>query len=216
MDNQSVLARIHDDWLVLILRADSPRQAEDAFEAIIAGGGTLLEVPFTIPDACSVIAHLRRRHGDRIVVSAGTVTRPEQAQQAIDHGAQAIVSPNLHPPIVEMARRQGVLVMPGCFSPSEVADALRCEADLIKLFPCNPVGPDYVGYLLGPFPGTRIVPAGSVTLENMKAYCDAGAFAGVVGVMTEMRLADAVRAGRFAEITARTRLWLEHVRRMRP
>jgi 2-dehydro-3-deoxyphosphogluconate aldolase/(4S)-4-hydroxy-2-oxoglutarate aldolase len=215
MDKEAILRRMHADWLVMILRGDSARQTEEAFDAIVEGGGTLLEVPFTTPDACAAIANLRRRHGDRVIVSAGTVTHPDQARQAIESGAQAIVSPNVYPAVVEVAVEQGVISMPGCFTPSEVADALRLGADVIKLFPCNPVGPEYLGYLLGPFPGTRIAPAGSIVLENMKAYYDAGAFAGVAGVMTEMRLADAVRAGRFDEITACTRHWIEQVQRMR-
>jgi 2-dehydro-3-deoxyphosphogluconate aldolase / (4S)-4-hydroxy-2-oxoglutarate aldolase len=207
---------MHKAWLVLILRGDTARQTEDAFEAIIEGGGTLLEVPFTTPDACSVIANLRKRHGDRVVVSAGTVTQPEQARQAIDHGAQAIVSPNLYPAVVEVAVQQGVLAAPGCFTPSEVGEALRCGAEIIKLFPCYPLGPEYSGFLQGPFPGNRIMPAGCITLESMRAYYEAGAFAGVVGVTTEMRLLEAVREGRFAEITQCTRRWMEEVEGLRP
>ncbi len=211
MNKDALLQRIHDAWLVMILRGDTARQTEDSFEAIIQGGGTLLEVPFTTPDACSVIASLRRRHGDRVVISAGTVTDPDQARQAIDSGAQAIVSPNFYAAVVEEARSRGVITAPGCFTPSEVADALRCGADIIKLFPCYPVGPEYIGYLQGPLPGTRVMPAGAITLENMKAYYDAGAFAGVVGVTTEMQLLEAVRERRFDEITACARRWLEHV-----
>lgn len=209
MDRQALLQRMHQAWLVLILRGDTAQQTQDTFEAVIEGGGTLLEVPFTTPGACSVIEHLRNRHGDRIMVSAGTVTQPEQARQAIEHGAQAIVSPNLYPAVVEVAVQAGVLSAPGCFTPSEIGEALRLGADIIKLFPCYPVGPEYTGFIQGPFPGTRIMPAGVVTLENMRAYYEHGAFAGVAGVTTEMRLLEAVREGRFAEITATTRRWVE-------
>jgi len=214
MTKDALLRRMHEDWLVLILRGDTARQTEDTFEALIEGGATLLEVPFTTPGACDVIASLRRKHADRIVVSAGTVTTVEQARNAIDSGAQGIVSPNLHPPIVELAVEKNVVSAPGCFSPTEIADALRLGADIIKLFPCNMVGPQYVMYMLGPFPGTRIMPAGSIVLENMQAYYDEGAFAGVAGVTTEMKLLDAVQAGRFAEITACARKWFSAVRVM--
>jgi 2-dehydro-3-deoxyphosphogluconate aldolase / (4S)-4-hydroxy-2-oxoglutarate aldolase len=212
MDKDAILRRLHEDWLVIILRGDTAQQTEASLDAIIEGSGTLLEVPFTTADACTVIANLRRRHGDRIVVSAGTVTQPEQARRAIDSGAQAIVSPSFYPAVVEVALEHGIIAAPGCFTPSEIAEALRCGADVIKLFPCYPVGPEYIGYIQGPLPGTRIMPAGAITLENMKAYYEAGAFAAVVGVTTEMQLLEAVRHSRYDEITACTRRWIQYVR----
>jgi 2-dehydro-3-deoxyphosphogluconate aldolase / (4S)-4-hydroxy-2-oxoglutarate aldolase len=214
MNKAEALRRIHEDWLVLILRGDTARQTEDTFEALIAGGATLLEVPFTTPDACDVIANLRKRHGDRILVSAGTVTTVDQARSAIDSGAQGIVSPNLYPAVVEYAVEKGVVSAPGCFTPSEIADALRLGADIIKLFPCYVVGPQYLMYMLGPFPGTRIMPAGKIVIENMQDYYDAGAFAGVVGVTTEMELLDAVREARYDEITQCAQRWVAEARAM--
>ena len=214
MNKDDILKRTHEDWMVLILRGDTPQQTEDTFEALIEGGATLLEVPFTTPGACDVIARLRAKHGDRIVVSAGTVTTADQARMAIESGAQGIVSPNLYPRVVEVAVASGVVSAPGCFTPTEIADAVRLGADLIKLFPCSMVGPRYIMYMLGPFPGTRIMPAGSIDIDNMQAYYDEGAFAGVAGVTTEMRLLDAVKAGRFQEITERARLWTARVREM--
>ncbi len=103
MSKEEMLNRINKDWLVLILRGDTPQQTEDTFDALIEGGATLVEVPFTTPGACGVISNLRKKYGDKIIVSAGTVTTVEQALAAIDSGAQGIVSPNLYPAVVEVA-----------------------------------------------------------------------------------------------------------------
>lgn len=215
MSKESNVERIHNEWLVLILRGDTAKQTEDTFDALIEGGATLLEVPFTTPGACDVIRRLREKHGAGVLVSAGTVTTRDQARAAIESGAQGIVSPNLYAPVVETAVEAGVVSAPGCFSPSEVADAMRMGADIIKLFPCDMVGPRFVYFMQGPFPGVRIMPAGSVTIDNMTAYYAAGAFAGVAGVTTEMPLADAVRSSNFAEITACARQWVSAVRAMK-
>lgn len=215
MNKDAILKRIQRDWLVLILRGDSAQQTEDTFEALIAGGASLIEVPFTTPGAGQVIRHLRERHGDRIVVSAGTVTTVEQAREAIDNGAQGLVSPNLYPPVVECAVQAGVAAMPGCFTPSEIADALRLGADIIKLFPCDMLGPKFLWFMQGPYPGVRIMPAGCITLENMESYHAARAFAGVAGVSTEMGLAQEVREGRFDEMTARAKQWVAAVQAMK-
>jgi 2-dehydro-3-deoxyphosphogluconate aldolase/(4S)-4-hydroxy-2-oxoglutarate aldolase len=214
MTKAALLERIHKDWLVLILRGDTPKQTEDVFDALIEGGATLVEVPFTTPGACDVIANLKSKYGDRIIVSAGTVTTVDQARAAIDSGAQGIVSPNLFPAVVEATVERGVVSAPGCFSPSEIGEALRLGADLIKLFPCDMVGPRYIMFMLGPFPGTRIMPAGSITIDNMQSYFDEGAFAGVAGVTTEMKLLNEVKEGRFAEITERAKTWFAAVKKM--
>jgi 2-dehydro-3-deoxyphosphogluconate aldolase / (4S)-4-hydroxy-2-oxoglutarate aldolase len=214
MNREEILKRLHEEWLVLILRSESPQKAEETFEALIAGGATLLEVAFTTPNAWDVIRNLRNRHGERIIVSAGTVKTLEDARKAVDCGAQMIVSPNLYPPVVEFAVSHGVPVAPGCFTPSEIADALRLGADVIKLFPCDMLGPRFVWFMQGPFPGVRIVPAGSIWLENMQSYFDMGAFAGVAGVTTELQLLDAVKESRFDEISACAARWVKAVRRM--
>jgi 2-dehydro-3-deoxyphosphogluconate aldolase/(4S)-4-hydroxy-2-oxoglutarate aldolase len=215
VNKTDMLKRIHDEWLVLILRGDTPQQTEDTFDALIEGGATLLEVPFTTEGAPGIIRRLRDKHGDRVIVSAGTVTTREQAKAAIDNGAQGIVSPNLYAPVVEEAVNANVVSAPGCFTPSELADAMRMGADIIKLFPCDLVGPRFVFFMQGPFPGVRIMPAGSITIHNMEAYNAVGAFAGVAGVTTEMPLADAVKNRRFAEITACAREWTAAVRKMK-
>ncbi len=215
MNKEVNLKRLHDEWLVMILRGDTAQQTEDTFEALIEGGATLLEVPFTTPDACGVIRHLRERHGDRVVVAAGTVTTAEQARAAIASGAQGIVSPNVYAPVVEAAAEAGVISAPGCLTPSEVADALRMGADIIKLFPCDMVGPRFLYFLQGPFPGVRVMPAGCILLENMAIYNEAGAFAGVVGVTTEMGLAQAVRERDFKAISEGARHWTSAVRAMK-
>lgn len=215
MTKTEALARINKDWLVLILRAESIPQAKNTFDALIEGGATLLEVPFTTEGACTIIEYLRNRYDQRIVVSAGTVTTAEQARAAIAAGAQGIVSPNLFPPVVEAAIEAGVVSAPGCFTPSEIADALRLGADIIKLFPCDMVGPRYLFFMQGPYPGVRIMPAGSILLENMQSYYDAGAFAGVAGVTTELALAHEVRDGDHAAITACAQRWVKAVQSLR-
>lgn len=215
MDKSAALGRIGEEWLVAILRGSTAEETEVVCDALVAGGVTLIEVPYTTPSAGRVIRNLKARYGDRLLVSAGTVTTTDQAAEALDCGAQAIVSPNLFPPVVEFAVRHGVVSMPGCVTPTEIADALRLGADIIKLFPCYNLGPEYIGYMLGPFPGTRIAPAGKITLDNMSEYHRAGAFAVIVGVTTEMGLLEAVRSRDLERVERVARVFVEKAREVR-
>ena len=214
-DKERMLRRIGEAWIIAILRGDTAEETEEGCEALIAGGAALIEIPFTTPGASGIIERLKARHGDRIVVSAGTILTVAQAEEAVAHGAQAIVSPNLFPPVVEYAVRRGIVSMPGCVTPTEVADAVRLGADVIKLFPCYNVGPEYIGFLHGPYPGIRVAPAGRITLDNMEAYWQAGAFAAIVGVTTEMQLLDAVKARDGRRIEETMRRFADKVEEMR-
>ncbi len=215
MDKNAIIEIIGAEWLCLITRGDTAEQTQRTCEALIAGGARLIEVAFTTPNVCDVLAKLKSAHGDRIVLSAGTVRTAEQARMAIDSGAQVIVSPNLCEEVVETAVSSGVVSMPGCVTPTEIENALRMGADLIKLFPCYAFGPQYISYINAPLPEAKIVPAGSITLDDMKDYHDNGAFAGVAGVTTEMKMLEAIKAGKWDDVTVDARHWLRRVREMK-
>jgi 2-dehydro-3-deoxyphosphogluconate aldolase / (4S)-4-hydroxy-2-oxoglutarate aldolase len=213
MNKTELLDRIHRDWLVTIFRADTAAEACDAFEAMISGGATIVEVTLTTPGAYGVIETIRNRHGEQVIVCAGTVTTVDEARAAIDAGAQALISPNVYAPVIEYTVGRGAISVPGCLTPTEIADALRCGADIIKLFPCDAVGPEYLSYILGPFPGTRVMPVGRITLENMQSYYDKKAFSGCVST-TSMGVLGDIRAGRFDRVTSAMRRWVDAVQKM--
>lgn len=208
LNKKQTLERIHNEWLCMIMRGDTAEETLATCEALIEGGAKLIEVAFTTPNVVDVIRKLSNTYGDDIVLSVGTVRTVEQARMAIEAGARGIVSPDFYAPVVETAVAAGVVSAPGCATPSEIGGALRLGADIIKLFPCYPVGPDYIRYINGPFPEAKIMPAGKVTLDNMPEYAAAGAFAVVVGVTTEMQMRAAITAGRYDEVTAAARHWL--------
>lgn len=214
MNANTAMQRIQDQWMTFIMRGDTAAETLAAAEAVVQGGSTMIEVAFTTPDVHTVIAELRRRHDDDLVIAAGTVTTVEQARIAVDSGADVVVSPDVFPEVIKAAKFAGKLSIPGAMTPTEVSTAVRLGADIIKIFPCYVGGPDFIKFLRGPFPGVRTLPAGAVTLQNMADYHRAEAFASVVGVTTELGMLAAVKAGRFQEVTTAIRTWLAEVRAM--
>ena len=215
MDKKAIIETIGREWLATIMRGDTADETLRTCEALIEGGAKLIEVAFTTPNVSKVIGDLHKHYAEEIIISAGTVRTVEQAQAAIDAGAQVIVSPNLYDEVVKTTLKNGAVSMPGCMTPTEIDNALRIGADLIKLFPCYPFGPQYIGYVTAPLPEAKIVPAGKITLDNMRDYYSNGAFAGVVGVTTEMGMLAAVKAQKWGDITAAVKHWLERVREMK-
>ena len=85
---------------------------------------TAAEITFTVPDAIEVIRQVRREVGDAVVLGAGTVLDPETARAALLAGAEYIVAPTVNLDVIRLCRRYDKAVMPGAFTPTEVARRL--------------------------------------------------------------------------------------------
>jgi len=166
--------------VVPIIRTASPNWAARVADVLAASGLEVIEVTFTVPDAAAVVRGLRVRFPN-ILIGAGTVTTGELARTAVDAGAQFLLSPALSPGMVEVARRAGVLAVPGAFTPTEVVEALDGGAELIKIFPAESGGPRHIRALLAPLPHARLLPTGGVTPQNAADWLRAGAAAVGIG-----------------------------------
>lgn len=191
------------------MRGDTEQQSLEVLSAVASAGARVIEVPFTTPNASRVIAALRSRHGNDLFIAAGTVMTVDQVRVAVQSGANAIVSPMVYRPIIAAARKAGVISVAGCMTPTEIALAARSGADIMKIFPANIGGPDFIASILGAFPGLRLMPSGSVTSDRWSTYRRAGAYAAVIGVGSEMGLDEAIRAGQLTAVGDQTTAWLK-------
>ena len=183
-------------------------------EALAGAGLAVAEITMTVPGALDAIASVRRHLGEALVVGAGTVTDADTARNAIDAGAEFIVTPCLAPEVVDTARRADVAVIPGALTPTEVFEAFKAGGDMVKVFPVQNVGgATYLRALRGPFPAIPLVPTGGITLDNIREMFAAGAVA--VGVGGELISTDALRRRDYAAIGALATQFLATTRRPR-
>lgn len=159
-----------------ILRTDNADVAVQAMEAAVRGGFRICEFTLTVPDVFDIIRDFSKRHDD-LVIGAGTVLEPDEAEQAVAAGAQFLVSPVTDEAVIDAADRLGVAAMPGTHTPTEMLRAHRAGAPLQKLFPAPGIGPDFVKACLGPMPFLNIVPTHGVTESNAADWLKAGAHA---------------------------------------
>lgn len=198
MSKSGVLDRIRRAGMVVIIRADSPEEGLLQAEACIAGGVRVLEVAFTTPGAADVIRTLRERHGERVLVGAGTVLDTATVQVAIGAGASFIISPGVNVEVIGLCKRLGVASLPGALTPTEIMAAVEAGADIVKVFPADAMGPHYLNALRGPLPDVPLMPTGGVTLENLGAWFKNGSVAvGVGGSITAPS-----RSGNYAAVSA--------------
>src|SRR5262245_52853636 len=140
MDKQRVRERIVEIGIVPVVRAASPREARMAADAVCEGGIPIVEITMTVPGAVDVIRELAKSASTEVLVGAGTVLNADAARRCVDAGAQFLVSPGFNPQTVELAKREGKLVMAGALTPTEVLAAWEAGSDFVKVFPCGQVG----------------------------------------------------------------------------
>jgi len=194
--------------LIPVLRARNAAQAIAVVEAMMAGGVTVVEVTMTVPGAIDVLRDLKANYGSKLLLGSGTVTTAAEAQATINAGAEFVVSPSLHPEVIQVTKTNGKLSIPGALTPTEVITAWRAGADYVKIFPCSAMGgASYLKSLLAPFPFLKLIPTGGVTLETAASFIQAGARA--LGVGSDLVNLAAIDAGRRETITDAARAYLK-------
>jgi len=166
--------------IVAILRGCAPERVTDIVAALAEGGVRLLEITLNSPGALDLIRRVSEMMGDRLLVGAGTVLTPAEAELAIDAGAKFILSPSLDIETIQVTKELGAVSVPGAFTATEVLAAWRNGADIVKVFPAS-VGASYLRDLRGPLPQIRLMPTGGVNLQNIREFRAAGAVAYGIG-----------------------------------
>jgi 2-dehydro-3-deoxyphosphogluconate aldolase/(4S)-4-hydroxy-2-oxoglutarate aldolase len=178
---EQVRARIEEIGIVPAIRVTSADDALFAAESVSRGGIPIVEVTMTVPGALEVVAEILRTQPE-MLVGAGTVLDARTAQACVDAGVHFLTSPGLHMPVMEVAARDNVVVLPGALTPTEICAAWQAGADFVKVFPCAPVGgPSYIKSMRGPFPEVRLLAAGGVNQHTAADYVMAGAAALGIG-----------------------------------
>jgi 2-dehydro-3-deoxyphosphogluconate aldolase / (4S)-4-hydroxy-2-oxoglutarate aldolase len=160
--------------------AEAARQAETLLEA----GIELVEITFSVPGATALVRQLlaARSSCGPPWIGMGTVTTQERARQALDAGAEFLVSPNVQAAVAEAARRADRFLVMGALTPTEIAAAHALGADLVKVYPLPPVGgPAYLATVRQPLGDVPMLAAGGFGIDDIPAYRQAGAVAFGIG-----------------------------------
>jgi len=198
-----LVAEIERLGVVAIIRMPDPGALRAVVDALAEGGVRALEVTMTVPRAIELIAEIAPTLPRDFIFGAGTLLDGETVRRAVGAGAQFIVSPVFKPEVVEAAHQDGVPVMPGCFTPTEIFAAWEMGADIIKVFPATSVGPGYLKDIRGPLPQVKLMPTGGVSIDNVGDWLRAGAVG--VGVGSALVDTKAIAAKQFNVIADNAR-----------
>lgn len=163
--------KIMEIGVVPVIKLENPeRDARPLAEALGAGGIPAAEVTFRAAGAGEAIRRMKEACPD-MLVGAGTVVSASQVDQALEAGAQFIVSPGLDLDLVRYCQERGAPVYPGCTTASEYQAALRLGLEVLKFFPAEQSGGlGKIKALAAPFPQFKIMPTGGISLKNLGEY----------------------------------------------
>lgn len=196
----SELLRAHP--VIAVLRAGHASEYAPVVEALIRGGVTSIELTLSTAGVFAEMPALVSRFAGGAEIGVGTITSEDEAEQALDCGAQFLVTPAMSAGVVDAAVRRNVPVFPGGFTPTELLTGWSAGATAVKLFPASVVGKGYLAHLRGPFPGMQVIPSGGVSIEDAPAWIGAGAMAVSLGGPL---IGDAFAGGSLEALTERAR-----------
>ena len=181
LSRTAIIERLIDPGIIVVIRVRSEEQAIPIGEALAAGGVVAVEVTMSTPGALSAIRRLAELLPPPAIVGVGTVLDAPTAQEAIEAGAQYVVTPILRPEIIPVVHAADKPIVMGVFSPTEAQTAHEAGSDFVKFFPSDQLGAEHIRAVRRPLPHLKIVPTGGVNLDSMESFFAAGCSALGVG-----------------------------------
>jgi 2-dehydro-3-deoxyphosphogluconate aldolase/(4S)-4-hydroxy-2-oxoglutarate aldolase len=139
-----------------------------------------------------------------LYLGIGTIKNREMAQTYVDARADFIICPGLVEEVAEVADKNNMLWVPGCMTPSEIIKAENLGAKMIKLFPGNILGPEFMSAIKALFPDLMFMPTGGVSLDkaNLEGWFKAGVVAvGMGSKLISKQLLEEKNYGKIEELT---------------
>ena len=153
--------------------------AQRIVQACYAGGIRVFEFVNRGEQAMAVFTQLQQfvqQQCPDMILGIGTIYKAEEAEQFIAAGAEFVVQPLATAEVAQVCNAHNIPWLPGAMTPTEIYNASQLGAAVVKIFPGNVVGPDYVKALRGPMPHIKLMVTGGVepTRESVSAWFGAG------------------------------------------
>lgn len=192
--------------------------SKKVLKACYDGGARLMEFTNRGDFAHEVFGELSKyalKELPGMILGVGSVTDAATASFYMQLGANFIVTPVLREDIAVVCNRRKVLWSPGCGTLTEITKAEELGCEIVKLFPGDIYGPQFVKGIKGPQPWTCIMPTGGVspTEENLKGWFEAGVTC--VGMGSQLMAKDSNGNFDYQKIQALTRTAMEIIKSLK-
>ena len=189
--------------VVPVVVLEDTKDAAPLAKALVEGGLPCAEVTFRT-EAAEASIRLMAEQYPEMLIGAGTVLTKEQVDAAVKASAKFIVSPGFDPEIVDYCLEKEIPVLPGCISPSEVAQAVKRGLNIVKFFPAEAAGGlAMIKAMAAPYTSLKFMPTGGINAKNLEEYLSCDKILCCGG--SWMVKGDMVKAGEFDKIREMTK-----------
>ena len=165
----------HKKPIIGILRSVPGEVIQQIIPLYIQAGFTTIEITMNTDGAEQLIQEAAETYGTSQNVGAGTVCTEKELASALEAGASFIVTPILNESVIRTCVENRIPVFPGAYTPTEIYTAWNLGASMVKVFPANRLGPEYIQEVKAPLSQIKLLPTGGVTVNNFTDFFKAGA-----------------------------------------
>jgi len=160
--------------IIGILRDIRIEDAKIIVPLYVQAGFTNIEITINSEGAETSIHRLVQEFGTKVNIGAGTVLDLLDLKKALDAGANFIVTPSTDEEVIRACAKEGIPIFPGAFTPTEIVKAWQLGATMVKVFPAEQLGLDYIKALKAPLKQIKLLPTGGIYIGNVREYFHAG------------------------------------------
>jgi len=161
--------------IVGIIRNLSFEVIEKILPIYLSAGLTTIEITMNTTAAEEIIGFAADKYKGQLNVGAGTVCNTNDLDQALSAGSQFIVTPILDADVIRTCVSKNIPVFPGAYTPTEIYQAWKLGANMVKVYPATTLGPDYIKDVKAPLNKIKLMPTGGINLDNVQTFIKAGA-----------------------------------------
>lgn len=214
-DKQAILDSILSQGMLPLFYWDSPTVSVEVTRTLYKAGVRALE--YTNRGAAAlenfrVMKKTFAAEAPDLYLGIGTIKTAEEATAFVEAGADFIIAPLVNPAVAGVAEKAGLLWIPGCMTPTEIHQAQQLKAPVIKIFPANILGHEFISSIRDLFPGQLFIPTGGVELnkDNIRAWFKAGVSA--VGMGSRLISKEVLKNEQYDHLYKQTVIALQMVR----
>jgi 2-dehydro-3-deoxyphosphogluconate aldolase / (4S)-4-hydroxy-2-oxoglutarate aldolase len=161
--------------IVGIVRGLSQEEMDEILPLYVEAGLTTIEITMNTAGAAGMIRSATALYSGKLNIGAGTVCTLQDMENALDAGAQFIVTPIINSDVIKACVARNIPVFPGAYTPTEIYHAWSLGATMVKVYPAAALGPDYIKDVKAPLTQIKLMPTGGVNLDNLNDFRKAGA-----------------------------------------
>lgn len=214
---EEIIKKLDLCGIIPLVKISDAKKALPLAGALIGANVQAIEIVFrssAAPEALKVIS----QKCTNLIVGAGTIIEPKQVLDAVNAGAQFIITPSFNPSVVDRCIELGIPVFPGCSTPSDIEQAYNKGLRVVNYFPAElNGGVEMLKVLSRPYPFMRFIPTGGINIKNLNDYlsfnkvlCCAGTFLADESELDHSRFDNITRTARDA-VDTMIGLKLDHV-----